>query len=150
MTNIQIGNPYKFAIPCLVVFLLVLLTCSYSNMILMQASDAYSQSDKLINQGQYSKAVKMLKKSIDVHPSYSLNHLQIGRAYMKQGNYFEADAELHCAIQLEQDLTPAFYELGNLYVLTGKFVSARENWIKGRDMHDGVWSVLCDNMIKRL
>lgn len=58
----------------------------------------------------------LLKRAVELDPSFAPAHLELGNFYSQQRQYAEAVPEYQRAIQLDARLTDAYYRLGQAYV----------------------------------
>ena len=69
----------------------------------------------------------MLKKSIQLDPSFAEAHLQLGSLYSDQSHYSDAIPEYLSALKYNPELADAHYRLGQAYVRTGEKGRAQEH-----------------------
>ena len=62
----------------------------------------------------------MLKKAVQLDPSYAEAYLQLGNFYSQEQRYAEAVPQYQRALQIDSSLTDAYYRLGQAYVHLGK------------------------------
>ena len=76
-------------------------------------------------QGDVNSSIEQARTVIDLDPNYPRGHSALGSAYLKQGRYSEAIAELHKAVDLasQRDRAPLRY-LGYAYAISGKRAEA--------------------------
>jgi tetratricopeptide (TPR) repeat protein len=84
----------------------------------LQAARTSLSSDALL------EAEKLLKKSIELQPSYPDSHLGLGNAYFQQKRWQEAIEEYEKAIRLNPTLTEAHYKLYLTYAQVGNAARA--------------------------
>ncbi len=70
-----------------------------------------------------NSSIEQARKVIDLDPRYPRGHQQLGFAYLKQGNYAEAIAELRKATDLSPDRV-TFAGLGYGYAVSGRRAEA--------------------------
>src|SRR5262249_25511126 len=86
----------------------------------LQAARTSLSSDALL------EAEKLLKKSIELQPSYPDSHLELGNAYFQQKRWQEAIEEYEKAIRLNPTLIGAHYKLYLTYGQVGNAGRAHE------------------------
>jgi len=69
----------------------------------------------------------LLKKSIQLDPSFAEAHLQLGSLYSDQSHYTNAIPEYLSALKYNPELPDAHYRLGQAYVRTGEKERAQEH-----------------------
>ncbi len=67
-----------------------------------------------------SEAQSLLKKAVELDPSFADAHLQLGIFYSDRGNYHGAVGELLSALAVQPNLTVAHYHLAQAYTRTGQ------------------------------
>ena len=106
MLVIQKSSLFRFS--CLALFGLLLISCSDP------ASRALLKGEKLIHQGQYSKAVPELQTATRLLPrnAQAWNHLGLALHYNKQ--FPDAQKAYQQALAIDHNLASARFNLGNL------------------------------------
>jgi len=80
--------------------------------------------------GNNAEAVEMLRKAVQLNPSYPEAHCELGRVLARTGETQEAIAELNKSIQLNPDLAQSYYQLALVYRKTGDQAKAQEQFRK--------------------
>jgi tetratricopeptide (TPR) repeat protein len=62
----------------------------------------------------------LLKKAVQLDPSFADAHLELGNFYSQERRYAEAVPEYQRALELDSNLPDAYYRLGQAYVHLGK------------------------------
>ena len=88
--------------------------------------DALQAARNSPSAGDLQEAENLLKKSIELQPSYPDSHLDLGNAYFQQKRWQEAIEEYEEAIRLKPTLTEAHYKLYRVYAQLGNAAGARE------------------------
>lgn len=82
------------------------------------------EGEKLINQGNYQKAINRLKKAVELLPNDHRSWNYLGLAYHYNQNYVEAARAYQTAISLNHNFAPAHLNLAKLYIETSNYNSA--------------------------
>jgi tetratricopeptide (TPR) repeat protein len=120
----------------LIVFLVVLLSaCS------PPGPRALLQGKKLLDEGNYSKAIEKLKTATELLPTNAIACNSLGLAYHQAGQFGEAEKYYLKAIHLDRDLMEAHFNLGCLYLTqTNRIEQAKTELISytlRRDVTEG-------------
>ncbi|MEJ2008782.1 MAG: tetratricopeptide repeat protein [Acidobacteriota bacterium] len=70
----------------------------------------------------------LLKKAVQLDPSYADAHLQLGNLYSQERQYAMAVPEYQRALHLNSNLSDAYYRLGQAYVHLGKMDLAQKEF----------------------
>lgn len=70
----------------------------------------------------------LLRKAVELDPSSANARLQLGNLYSQERQYAQAVPEYQRSLQLDSDLTDAYYRLGQAYVHLGKAELARREF----------------------
>ncbi len=73
--------------------------------------------------GDVNTCIEQIKKLIELHPNYAPNHSFLGLAYIKQGRYTEALAEMQKAVKLQRS-SDSLANLGYANAISGKQLEA--------------------------
>ena len=73
--------------------------------------------------GDVNTCIEQTKKMIELHPNYAPNHGFLGLAYIKQGRYNEALAEMQKAVELERSSSSLAF-LGYANAISEKYLEA--------------------------
>jgi type IV pilus assembly protein PilF len=90
-------------------------------------------------QGRYEQAIASYLKalSMPIYPTPEVGYYNLGRAYAQLGKPREAEEALRTAIQFDQKLAAAYYQLGLVLVGTGRREEARAAFQRARDLEPG-------------
>ena len=78
----------------------------------MTVRECLTRARKAYRIGDYNLAEKMLLKAIERNPRMSLVYNFLGSVYDKLGKYEQAIQQIKKAIELKQDFTEAYNNLG--------------------------------------
>jgi len=87
-------------------------------------------------QGRYEQAIVEYRKAISM-PVYStpeIGYYNLGRAYAQIDKPREAEEALKTAIRLQPTLGAAYYQLGLVYMTTGRKAEAKSMFQKAKDV----------------
>jgi Flp pilus assembly protein TadD len=76
--------------------------------------------------GQYEKAVEQYRRAIAVEPKSHWSHLLLGWAYVQQGRFSEAIAELEEASRLIDRNPQVLAAIGHAYAKSGQRAAAQK------------------------
>ncbi len=86
---------------------------------------AYFAAGKCSNRlGQYDKAIRYLRATLETTPDFAEAHLELGKAYMKSGALKEAGDSFGAAINCRSEYAEAFFEFGLLLTWIGNIDAA--------------------------
>jgi TolB-like protein/Flp pilus assembly protein TadD len=71
-----------------------------------------------------NSVVELCRRNLELHPSFAGTHYLLGSAYLRQGRYREATAELEKAAELSGRASQWLSDLGYCYAVTGKQTEA--------------------------
>lgn len=74
----------------------------------------------------YQNAFAVLRRMLELNPSYYYTRVNLGKVYVQFGQLSQAETEFKAAIQGHPDLPEAYFNLGSLYAGTGNLSEARE------------------------
>ena len=75
---------------------------------------------------QFDQAIEQLLNTLDMEPTFSIAHAQLGRAYEQKGLYQEAIEHLQKAIKLSGESPVYVADLARVYARAGRENEARE------------------------
>jgi len=93
----------------------------------------------LIGEGNTSRAIALLEKTVRESPKYALVHYHLGRAQAAEERWAAATVEFETAIRLKPDLSEAYYHLSRVYRKLGRpdeAARALEKFRKSRARED--------------
>ncbi len=96
----------------------------------------------LMNNTNYTQAIKNLKTAILLNPQYAEAHHNLGAAYHALGNNQQAIYHYQQAIKQEPSLFKTYYNLGRIYYETGEFQTALNTFKKALDINQNHSEVL--------
>jgi len=70
----------------------------------------------------------LLKKAVQLDPSYADAHVELGNLYSQERQYAKAVPEYQRALQLNSNLSDGYYRLGQAYVHLGKMELAQKEF----------------------
>ena len=88
------------------------------------------KAQEYMDRSQTNEAIIELKNALKADPGYAVAHHRLGMALLQKGDYRSAYSEFVRATDLQPNLLPARYQLGNLYVLSRDIPKAREQLTK--------------------
>ena len=94
---------------------LMLLVCSAIDGHGQTADEFLKQGTAYFNQGEYQKAIPVLKKAVALQPDLGDAHYYLGIAYYQKAQYRRATAAFERVVALDPDSAEAYYMLGGLY-----------------------------------
>jgi tetratricopeptide (TPR) repeat protein len=85
---------------------------------------ALLEGQDLINQGKYTQAIQRLKTASELIPQNPQVWNYLGLAYHGNGNGAEAATAYQRALSLDRNLSPVYFNLGNLYLEENKLAES--------------------------
>ncbi len=92
------------------------------------ATQLNSAANNLLKSGDTAAAVVAYKKALELSPNDEDLHYNLGIAYMRLGNYTNAESEYREALKLLPDYPEVHNNLGNLLLRTGRLTEAEEQF----------------------
>ena len=86
----------------------------------------FNQAVTLLNQENYSEAIKLLKAVSGKTSKFSAPYINLGIAYARTGELEKAEQNFKKALEISKQHPVAHNELGLIYRKTGRYVEARE------------------------
>ena len=113
---------------CLLLFFVVDLSYAQLSTRSKRAKKFYQESSHLINRRQYPEAIQVLKRAVDKDENFYEAHLRLGSIYKILNYYPESADHYEKVIALAPGkYKNAYFELGEVYFLQGKYQEAAEN-----------------------
>lgn len=80
--------------------------------------------------GDVGTAISIFRQVIEEHPANAAAHHQIGRCYMKLGEFVRAIQSLEATVRLGPDRIAARLDLGTLYLVVGAVAKAKAQFLR--------------------
>lgn len=102
------GNPYLVDVT------------DYSEDFPKKAVDEFRKALKAEREGKTEEAIRYYHKALQIAPSFYPAHNQLGVAFLQHQDFAAAQAEFEEVIKLNQADTNAYFNLGNVFLLTNR------------------------------
>lgn len=99
-------------------------------------ADTVHQGNIYIDQGQYSQAIELFKKGIEINPNLPDAYVGIACVYDRLNKVEEAVEILKKALEIAPDNPTVYADLGFMYYRLGKFQEAKINLQKGKELYE--------------
>jgi len=77
-------------------------------------------------QGKRDDAIRHYQKAVDIAPDFYLAHNNLGSDYQNKSDFPNARKEFERVVQLNQSDAAAYFNLSNVYMLTGQLTEAHQ------------------------
>jgi protein O-GlcNAc transferase len=88
----------------------------------------YGQTTARQGKGNGESGVEMLRKAIELNPSFAEAHYELGKALLQAGKMDDALVALKKSLDLKPELAQSHYQLGQLYQKLGNAALASEHF----------------------
>lgn len=78
--------------------------------------------------GNHQEAIKQLRNLVELEPKNSLNHLELGKAFIKADSIRQAELVITKAREMNKKIPDAYVALGDLYFAQKVYELARSNY----------------------
>ena len=95
------------------------------------AREEYDKAQSALVDNKTEAAIGHLQKAVKLYKPFPSAYTLLGRAYLTQKNWTEAEAALHKAISLDADSAEAYLALGAVYNQTKNYTGAETALVQG-------------------
>jgi tetratricopeptide (TPR) repeat protein len=96
---------------------------------------------ELYENSRPDRSVDYLRKAIDIYPDYDEAYVQLGLAYLRQGQYAEAQGVIETATVVNPTNARAYMALGTLYNQQGRAQDAFRSLQRALELDPHAWQV---------
>ncbi len=82
-------------------------------------------------EGKRDDAIRHYQKAVEIAPDFYLAHNNLGSDYQNKSDFPNARKEFEQVVQLNQSDAAAYFNLSNVYMLTGQLLEAQQNLDEG-------------------
>ncbi len=82
------------------------------NLTAQEAENNFEEAKKLMENGNYGKALKNLNKAIKIKPQWAEAYLKRGQVYYELSKYKEMIKDCETALEYDKNLVQAYFNLG--------------------------------------
>ena len=109
------------------------------------AIEQFNRAASLLTAQKSKQAIQYLEKAIKYYPKFVLAHINLGLAYLDQGDTARAKSEFETSAKLDDKFAGAFLNLGRLALSVNDFSAAQSELVKAaalRPQDVGILSTL--------
>lgn len=77
-------------------------------------------------EGKRDDAIRHYQKAVEIAPEFYLAHNNLGSDYQARSDFPNALKQFECVVQLNQSDAAAYFNLSNVYMLTGRLTDAQQ------------------------